>query len=496
MGPIEFVALLLAGVGPLLALSHALRLPATVVLFAAGLGAGLLPGPAPVRVDPDLVIWLFLPPVIYAGTVRVTPHLLRVTLLPGVLVGVVTSLCIVLAVAVVLRMLLLPGLGWTAALALGVVAALFDTRLFHEADGRPHVPRALGDALKAREMAARVTALVALKLTLDALAAGQAPGLGEAVLDIAWSLAGGAAVGAVIARAVLWLRDRAGPAPVEIAVSLATPYLTALAARGLGLSLAVAVIAAALTVAAARVDRKTGEARSSAEARITAAAFWEELSLIASSVLFFLAGLALPDAWASLGDWPGWRTAGAAAGIVIIALALQGVGSLVSTRLPPLRDALEGPGSTLRAAGVMAWASTQSVLGLVVALSIPPAARSGELFSERGLVVVVASLVILSSVAVQGLTLRAAVRHAGLGGEDEAQREEEEARNAAAAARQEAPAEDTHPDSLAAERRALLHLREHDEIGDEALRSLLREADLRDRAAEGDGRTGAGPPNP
>jgi hypothetical protein len=291
-----------------------MRLPATALLFAAGLGTGLLPGPAPVRVDPELVIWLFLPPVIYAGTVRVTPHLLRIALLPGVLVGVVTSLCIVVGVAMVLRTLLLPGLGWTAALTLGVVAALFDTRLFHEADGRPHVPRALGDALKAREMAARVTALVSLKLTLDALAAGQASGLGEAALDIAWSVGGGAVAGAVIARAVLWLRDRAGPAPVEIAVSLATPYLAALAARGLGLSLAVAVIAAALTVAAARVNRQTGEARSSAEARITAAAFWEELSLIASSVLFFLAGLALPDAWASLGDWPGWRTAGAAGG--------------------------------------------------------------------------------------------------------------------------------------------------------------------------------------
>ena len=473
-----------------------MRLPATVLLFAAGLGAGLLPGPAPVRVDPELVIWLFLPPVIYASTVRVTPHLLRIALLPGVLVGVVTSLCIVVGVAMALRTLLLPGLGWTAALALGVVAALFDTRLFHEADGRPHVPRALGDALKAREMAARVTALVSLKLTLDALAAGQAPGLGEAALDIAWSVGGGAVAGAAIARAVLWLRDRAGPAPVEIAVSLATPYLAALAARGLGLSLAVAVIAAALTVAAARVNRQTGEARSSAEARITATAFWEELSLIASSVLFFLAGLALPGAWASLGDWPGWRTAGAAAGILAIALALQGLGSLASTRLPPLREALEEPGSTLRAAGVMAWASTQSVLGLVVALSIPAAGRAGEPFGERGLVVVVASLVILGSVVVQGLTLRVVVRKAGLGGQKETQQEEKKARDLATAARKEVPTDDSHPDSLAAERRALLRLRERDEIGDEALRRLLREADLRGRAAEGDGRTGAGPPNP
>ena len=144
----------------------------------------------------------------------------------------------------------------------------------------------------------------------------------------------------------------------------------------------------------------------------------------------------------------------------------------------------------------MAWASTQSVLGLVVALSIPAAGRAGEPFGERGLVVVVASLVILGSVVVQGLTLRAVVRQASLGGQKEAQREEKEAQDLATAARQETPAEDAHPDSLAAERRVLLRLRERDGIGDEALRRLLREADLRGRAAESNGGTGAGPPNP
>lgn len=78
---------------------------------------------------------------------------------------------------------------------------------------------------------------------------------------------------------------------------MATPYLSALAARSLGLSLAVVVIAAALAVSAARVDRMTGEARSSAEARISA---------MASSVLFFLAGLSLPGHWLGLAaDRPG-----------------------------------------------------------------------------------------------------------------------------------------------------------------------------------------------
>lgn len=497
MGTAEFVALLLAGIGPLLVLARALHLPGTVMFFGTGLGIGLLPGPVPVQVDPDLAIGLLLPPIIYAGTVRVTPQLLRHSLLPGVAAGVVISLATVLAVAVALRWMVLPGLGWTPAILLGVVAALFDTRLFQEAEGSPHVPRALADALKAREMASRIVALTFLGLALDTLRRGEAPAAGMAALEVAWDLFGGAAVGVAIGRVVLWLRDRAGPAPIEIAVSLAAPYCGALAARSLGLSLAVVVIAAALVVSAARVDRETGEARTSAETRISATAFWEQASLLVSSILFLLAGLALPKALADLGEWPVWRAAGAAAAILALIMAIQWLGSLLSTRLPPLSTALAREETTGRAAaGVMTWASTRSVLGVIVVLSVPTAWPDGQPFAERDLLLVVATLVILGSVVVQGLSLRAAVRGAGLGGGEAAKHEEKRARRVAAAARYDGPGEEADPESLAAERRALIELRERDEIGDEALNRLLREGDLRRRVAEADAMPGATPPKP
>ncbi|MGG5811685.1 cation:proton antiporter [Falsiroseomonas sp. CW058] len=487
----HFVALLLAGIGPLLALARIAKLPATLVLAGAGVAVGLLPGPPLVRLDPGIAIALFLPPIIYAGNVRITPLLLRRTLLPGGLVGVLVALAVIGATALVARWML-PDLGGPQAVLLGVVAALFDTRIFHEAEGRPHVPRAVADALKAREIAARVVALTVFSLALEALSERAPPGLGEAALDIAWSLAGGAAAGIAIGRAVLWLRDRAGPAPIEIAVSLAAPYLAALAAEWLALSLAVSVIAAALTVSAARVDPETGEARSSAETRIAAAAFWEEASLLASAVLFFFAGLALPEALAGLGFWPLARVAGAAAAILALVLLVQWLGSLAAAHLPPLSAALEEADAATRggAAGVMAWASTLSVIGLIAALSIPATLPDGEPTPGRDLVLVLAALVILGSVLVQGLTLRAVVRRAGLSAPAEAKAEEEKARGAAAAARDRAP---DAPEE--AGRRALLRLHERDEIGDESLRKALRESDLRERAAEGGG-TGAGPPQP
>jgi CPA1 family monovalent cation:H+ antiporter len=136
----------------------------------------------------------------------------------------------------------------------------------------------------------------------------------------------------------------------------------------------------------------------------------------------------------------------------------------------------------------MAWASTRSVIGLVVALSLPPS------LGDRGLVLVVAALLILGSVLLQGLTLRPAVVAAALSEEAEEKREEELATRAANAAAEESGEED----GLCAARRALFHLRESDRIGDEVLRKMLREADLKSRAAEGAAAAlpGASPPNP
>ena len=170
----------------------------------------------------------------------------------------------------------------------------------------------------------------------------------------------------------------------------------------------------------------------------------------------------------------------------------------LSTALPPLAAAArerrgrgEGGAVETRAAtaALMAWACTRSVIGLVLALSLPPALEA------RGLVLVVASLLILGSVLLQGLTLRPAVRAAALGEEAEEEREVHLATRAATAAAEKSRAEE---DDLDAARRALFELRERDRIGDEALRKMLREADLRARAAEGPAAAlpGAAPPSP
>ena len=486
----RFVALVLALIGPVLALGRLAPVPDTLVLFGAGLASALVPGLPPPHLDPRLALELFLPPLLYAGASRASFHLLRFSLLSGVLLGAALSLATVAAVALAARPLL--GLPWTGAVLLGAVAAVFDTRLFHEAEGRPHVPRPVADALKAREMVARVVAVSALALGLEALG-GEAPSAGTALLQVAWQLAGGAALGLALGRAVAWLRERARPAPVEIAVSLATPYAGSLASTALGVSVVVTITAAALVIAAVRIDPGTGEQRTSAEARVSAVAFWEEVNLVLSAVLFVMAGRALPEAMAALHAWPLGRLVGAAAALLALVLLVQFGFSLAAAALPHPAEELGTREEAPRAAvaGVMAWASTRSVIGLVIALSVPAALPGGGPFAARDLVLAVSALMIVGSVLLQGLTLGAAVRRAGLAERGEVEAERRAAREAVGRARGEAEG-----GGHDAGRRAVLGLRAENRIGDEVAREMLRETDLHQRATEESPLPGAGPPNP
>jgi CPA1 family monovalent cation:H+ antiporter len=416
---LELIALLIAALGPAMALSHLLGLPASLVLFAMGAAAAFIPGLPAMSVDPQLITGLFLPPVIYAATVRVSFHLLRFTLVPGVLLGFVLTLGTI-ATAAGGVLYLLPGLPPVSALLIAITVSVFDTRLFHEAKGRPHVPRAIADALKTREMVSRIMVLSAFALAIEALSKGL-PDTVTILGSFAYDLAGGAVAGVMIGHSVVWLRQRVDPAPVEIAISLATPYLGAVVAQELGLSVAVVIMTAALVVSAVRIDRETGAPRSTSEARITSMAFWEQASLMLSAALFFLAGWSMPVALKALGEWPLLQVATSAGGVLAIVLALQYVVGFITTFMPPVNRILpaqkDQAGTTkAAAAGVMTWASTRSIVGLVLALSLPATLPDGRPFAERDLILVMAAFTIVGSIVVQGLTLRPAVRQAELGG--------------------------------------------------------------------------------
>ena len=462
-----------------------------MLLFAAGVASTAIPGiPAP-GIEPDMVMTLLLPPLLYASTVRVSWHLLHFTFLSSVVLGALAVAAGVSVVALLTTSLLLPGIGWSAAILIGLGATFFDTRLFHEAKGRPRVPRAISDTLKGREIVGRVLILATLGLVEESLTSRAHANLFElAARAYLLAIPAGILIGFLVGRAAVLLRRRIDPAPVEIAVSVATPFVAAVLADAAGVSVAASVIAAALTVSAARVDSESGETLSSSEARIDASAFWEQASLLISSLLFLLVGRAVPGVLAGLGDQSMWRVGFAAAAILLAALAVQFLFACAATRLSPIREALvrNGGARPLRAAAVMTWSSTRSAIALVLALSVP--ATSGE----RELILAVISQVVILSVSLQGLTLSRVVDWAGLATRSDEEFEEARAQSALRAAAQGAKAGSSS--SFDAARREAVRLREADEIGDEVMQKMIRSTDLQERSSDSDVLPGAGPPQP
>ena len=226
---------------------------------------------------------------------------------------------------------------------------------------------------------------------------------------------------------------------------------------------------------------------------MSAVAFWEEASLVLSAVLFFMAGRALPGAVTALGDWPLAWLFGVAAGLLALVLAVQFLVSLAAAAAPlPAEElGMSSRSTPVAVAGVMSWASTRSVIGLVIALSIPAAHPDGSPFAGRDLVLAVAALMIVGSVLLQGLTLGAAVRWAGLGQRDETEAERRRAQDAIERARAGADGS-----GFEAGRRAVLELRAENRIGDEVSHEMLRETDLHQRATEESPLPGAGPQIP
>lgn len=483
MPELRFASLLIVSAGLLLAFGRWLQVPHSVMLTLGGLLSTLLPAGVfpPVQVPPQAILGLVLPPLLYAGASTLSVELLRFALLRGVLAGMAQTVLLALLAAAVASWLL-PGLDPVGCLLLGIAASVGDTRLLQETGQDRHLPRTLMEGFAGQGVGAPIVTVTLF--TMLAAAVGQSPpGPGEAAWRFAVNLVGGGAIGLALGLAMAEFRRRTGPATVDVALSLATPFAGALLAEAAGLSVPSVVIAAALAIAWAAVDRETGEAISSAEARLLERHVWNQLGTLLSAVLFFLMGRALPEALDGL-DLNPWRVAAVAAALVLLAPLLQSALAYATLLLPgtrpvPGRDGRPAP--RWRAALAAGFSGGRSVIALAIVLGVPATVPAGGPYPARELVLAVTALLVLLSVLLQWAALPRLVDWAGLGGAAEEERERDLAHRAATGAQEAAAAPE---EGAARGRKALAELRAQDAIGDEARKEAEQAVEVRARAEE------------
>ncbi len=410
-----------------------LDIPYPIVLVLGAIPLGYVPGVPEVELPPDLVLVIFLPPLLYVAAFMADLRALRADARALSMTAIGLVLVTTCAVAVVGHELI--GLPWAIAFALGAIVSPTDPVAATTIARELGAPRRLVTLIEGESLVNDSSALIAYRVAVAA-AIGGGFSLFDASIDFVVAVLGGIGVGLVVGAGIAEVRRRLDDVPVEITISLFTGFAAYLPAEELGVSGVLAAVTAGIYLGWLAPQVST------AQMRMEGRAVWEFVVFLLNAVLFVLIGLQLPGILDAVSGIDKTTLAG---------YALATIGVVVGTRFlwlfttPYLLRALDRrPGQVERRVGaaprvVVGWAGMRGAVSLAAALSLPLATDAGAPLPERDLVIFLAYCVVLFTVVVQGLTLPALIRRLGVvddGTEEEA--EEHAARISAAEAALEA----------------------------------------------------------
>ncbi|MFF7921685.1 Na+/H+ antiporter [Streptomyces mirabilis] len=519
--------LLVAGSAAVAGLARRTPVPAPLLLVAAGLVVSYVPGVPGYELDPEIVLPLVLPPLLYTAATDSSYLDLRAHMRPIALLSVGYVLFATLAVGWA-AYLIVPSLPLPAALVFGAVVAPPDAVAATAVARRVGLPSRITTILQGESLVNDATAITAYKVALAA-AVGEGATWAGGVREFLLAAVGGVVVGLVLMVPIHWLRTHLNEALLQNTLSLLIPFVAYGIAEQVHASgvLAVVVVALYLGHRAWEVDFAT---------RLQEEAVWKMVAFVLESAVFALIGLQLPVVLKGLGQYQGAQAAWYAVAVFLVVVAARFLWVYPATFLPRLLSARirEREGApTWKGPFVIGWAGMRGVVSLAIAFSIPLTVHGGASFPDRNLLLFLTFTTVIGTLVVQGLTLPPLIRLLKLPGRDvqaetlaeanaqaQASRVAEERLDALLTDERNAlpppladrlrsvlerrrnavwerlgavnpvtgeTADDTYRrlsrEMISAEREMFVKLRDHRYIDDEMLRTLLRRLDLEEAAA-------------
>ncbi|MFG1672889.1 Na+/H+ antiporter [Micromonospora sp. NPDC049282] len=422
-------------------------LPAAALLPLIGIAYALLPGPN-IGLEPDFVLMVVLPPLLYSAA------------LDSSLLDLRRNLRIVVSLSVVLVLLtgLVVGLGFhlfvagatlAAGIAVGAAVAPPDPVAALAVGRRVNLPPKMVTIIQGEGLLNDATALTMLSVAVAAAVGGQFS-FPAAVGQFVLAAVGGVAVGAAVAWAKRLARPLTADPLLSNAISLATPFVAYLLGEELGVSGVLAVVVAGLIV-----GHQTPQFGSGA-ARLQTNAVWRLVDFLLEGFVFLLIGQQLPEVVKNLREYDTSTIVAAVAVSVGVVLLLRPAWLILTQSLPrSLHTRLGGinepddadePASarqvaradrnadrlTSREVAALSWSGTRGVISLAAIFTLPLTTDSGAPFPDRDLLLFCTFVVVLVTLVGQGLTFAPLVRRLGLrANEADQARVRNEARSAA-----------------------------------------------------------------
>jgi Na+/H+ antiporter len=516
--PVVFAIVVAVLVVSLTALARRLPIPTPILQVLAGFAVSLIPGVVIPQLDPNLVFFVFLPPILWSAAMFTSLREFKRNIDKIGILAIGLVIVTTVIVAIVARHLF-PDMPWAVAVALGAIVSPPDAVAATAIVSRLPVPRRVITVLEGESLVNDASALVLYRTAVAAAVTGFFS-WGESLVRFFID----AGIGSLVGLLVAWLIVRAlrltKDPLAEALLTLAGPYVAWSVAESLHVSAVLACVAGGVYL---QQSLSTAVGPTS---RLQSRTVWELVVFLLNALIFLLLGAQFGSLLAQVPHNQLARvfTDGIIITLVVILVRIFWVPLI--TVLPSVRaSARRGEKPRWKNLALVSWTSMRGVVSLATALALPLVLADGKPFPYRTEIMLITMCVIVLTLLVQGLSLSSIVRALHFVPEETHHTEERLARREATRRGAEALEDLSHepwvdPRDVAAlraelrerlrtneedggsfegrrrlrlamieaERKMVVRLRDEDAISDEVLRSLEQELDLEAvRAGGGDG---------
>ncbi|MEP7041974.1 MAG: sodium:proton antiporter [Dokdonella sp.] len=420
----ESVIAVLLGAVLLAALARRLGAPYPTFLALGGAALSLVPGAPNWGLDPNLVLALFVAPVLldaaYDTSLRdLKDNWIVIANLVLIVVGLTTA-----AVALVAHALV-PGMSWPAAIALGAIVAPPDAAAASAVLRHANLPQRLVTVLEGESLLNDATALLIYRLAVAAAVSGTFS-LGQVAPALVLTVIGSLLAGFLLAWPIMYLFRRIHDVPSSIIVQFVTTFAVWIFAERIGLSGILTIVTYAITIA------RNGAGMMPARMRVPSFAVWDTVIFMLNVLAFVMIGLQIGPIWTRLSasarvDY-GAVALTVLATVIVVRLAwCMSYNAVVRWRIRrvgfhPPRPMLQ---PTVQSGLVISWCGMRGIVTLAAAFALP------QDFAYRDLILLTAFCVVFGTLVLQGISLRPLLKHLRFDDDAPVEREFQRARNAA-----------------------------------------------------------------
>ncbi|MFD7009095.1 Na+/H+ antiporter [Rhodococcus jostii] len=406
-------------------------LQAPLVLVTIGSVASFIPGMPRLELDPDAILGVVLPPLLYSAALKFSVATFRRHLAPILRLGIFTVLATAIGVAFFANWLV-PEFTLGAALVLGAVVAPTDAVSAVAVGRRLGLPNRVIAILTGEGLVNDATALTLFTVAVSAVVGAAIPV--HPVVFFGYEVVGGVLIGLVLAKIVEWVRHRMYDSPLETVLGLMLPFVAYLAAEEVHTSGVLSVVAAGFLMGHKATD-------ASVATRIQERSLWESVDLLLEMFVFAYMGLQLKFVIDDVRDQglPVHHVFFYGFAVLAVVMAIRPAWILLHWLRRRVGLAIEPPGGSVelgwRESLVVSWAGMRGVVTLAAASGVPVVIASGQPFPGREVIQAIAFVVAVGTLLIQGATMPLLIRKLDLADPGEREREEEQVKLARAISR-------------------------------------------------------------